>query len=438
MLTDLGPRSRSQRRRTINVGWLCPCTRDGGKIMTIIPDNEYDLSSEQQELRAELRSFVTDAIDPLDFQALEWQDDPEARIPWDVVETGAERGLMDLTVPEEYGGRDVEALSLVMGAEELSAGDMGLAVIFDQNWKIARVIDHLATEDVRESFFTEYVDDPRHLLAITSTEPQGGSDAILPHENGQYATTAKKDGDEWVINGEKRFISNGADAKTYVVLAQTDPDSPHHDGGATAFYVPADTDSLEVTNVWEKMSQRLVNNATIEFTDVRVPESYVLGGVNAGMSSISQVLKEGNIEAGATALGTARGALDLAFEYATERTQGGTEIVNHQVTEHDFARMVTEYQAARSLLWTAARAVEAQASNYDPMFSSMAKVFAADTAVDICQRSLEKFGGMGIMLESPIQKYFRDAISFLHSDGTQEVHTQRVANRILDRYEGER
>lgn len=291
--------------------------------MTIIPDNEYELSAGQQDLRAELRSFVTDAIDPLDFQTREWHDDPDTRIPWDAVETGAERGLMDLTVPEEYGGRDVTALSLVMGAEELSAGDMGLAVIFDQNWKIARVIDHLATDDVRESFFTEYVDDPRHLLAITSTEPQGGSDAILPYENGQYATTAEKDGDEWVINGEKRFISNGADAKTYVVLAQTDPESPHHEGGATAFYVPGDTDGLEVTNVWEKMSQRLVNNATIEFTDVRVPDAYVLGELNAGMSSISQVLKEGNIEAGATALGTARGAIDLAFEYATERTQGG-------------------------------------------------------------------------------------------------------------------
>jgi alkylation response protein AidB-like acyl-CoA dehydrogenase len=322
-----------------------------------------------------------------------------------------------------------------MGAEELSAGDMGIGVIFDQNWKIARVIDHLANDDVREEFFTEYVDDPRHLLAITSTEPQGGSDALLPHESGQYDTTAEKDGDEWVINGTKRYISNGADAKTYVVLAQTDPDVPHHDGGATAFYVPADTEGLEVTNVWEKMSQRLVNNATIEYTDVRVPETYVLGEVNAGMSSVSQVLKEGNIEAGATALGTARGALDLAFEYANERTQGGTEIANHQINEHDFARMVTEYQAARSLLWTAARAVEAQGEDYDPMFSSMAKVFAADTAVDICQRSLEKFGGMGIMLDSPIQKQFRDAVSFLHSDGTQEVHTQRVANRIHERYQ---
>lgn len=183
------------------------------------------------------------------------------------------------------------------------------------------------------------------------------------------------------------------------------------------------------------MSQRLVNNATVEYNNVRIPEEYVLGEVNEGMSSISQVLKEGNIEAGATALGTARGALELAFEYANERTQGRTEVIDHQVNAHDFARMVTEYQAACSLLWTAARAVEEQDTDYDPMFSSMAKLFAAETAVDICQRSLEKFGGMGIMLRSPIQKYVRDAVSFLHSDGTQEVHTQRVADRLRERYE---
>ncbi|WP_255152293.1 acyl-CoA dehydrogenase family protein [Halorarius halobius] len=404
--------------------------------MSVIPDNEYELSASERDLRQELRAFVEESVDPLDFATLEWQDDPHDRIPWDAVEAGAQRGLMDLTVPEEYGGYGASPLALVMGAEELSAGDMGLAVIFDQNWKIARVIDHLADDDVREEFFSAYVDDPRHLLAITSTEPSGGSDALLPYEKGQYDTTARKEGDEWVINGKKRYISNGADAKTYVVLAQTDPDSPHHDGGATAFYVPGDTDGLDVTNVWEKMSQRLVNNATIEYDEVRVPEAYVLGEVNEGMSSVSQVLKEGNIEAGATALGSARGALELAFEYANERTQGGKPVIDHQVTEHDFARMVTEYQAARALLWTTARAVEQQGEAYDPMFSSMAKVFAAETAVDISRRSLEKFGGEGIMLRAPIQKYFRDAVSFLHSDGTQEVHTQRVANGLRDRYEG--
>lgn len=401
--------------------------------MTIIPDNTYDLTEEDQELRSEMRAFVDEDVSTLDFRDLEWRDDPEDRIPWNAVEAGAERGLMDLTVPEEFGGHDASPVTLVMGAEELSAGDMGIAVIFDQNWKIARVIDHLAEPSVREEFFDAYVDDPRHLLAITSTEPQGGSDAILPYERGQYNTTAEKDGDEWVLNGEKRYISNGADAKTYVVLAQTDPDVPHHEGGATAFYVPGDTEGLRVTNVWEKMSQRLVNNATIEYDNVRIPEEYVLGGVNEGMASVSQVLKEGNIEAGATALGTARGALDCAFEYASDRTQGGTTVIDHQVNEQDFGRMVIEYQAARAMLWSAARAVEAQGDDYDPMFSSMAKVFAADRAVDICRRSLEKFGGAGIMLDSPIQKYFRDAVSFLHSDGTQEVHTQRVANRIQER-----
>lgn len=182
--------------------------------MNVIPDNKYEPSKDERELRRDLRAFVREDIAPLNFSTWEWQDDPTDRIPWDVIEADTEWGLMGLTAPEEYGGYDASPLSVVMGAEELSAGDMGIAVIFDQNWKIARVIDHLANDKVHEEFFSEYVDDPRHLLAITSTEPQGGSDAILPYEKGQYSTTAEKNGDEWVINGEKRYISNGADAKT--------------------------------------------------------------------------------------------------------------------------------------------------------------------------------------------------------------------------------
>lgn len=397
---------------------------------------EFPLHEEARELRHEIRQFVEEEVEPLDVNDWEWREDPHERIPWDVIESAADRGLKDLTVPEEFGGMDASPLTLVMAAEEMAAGEMGIAVIFDQIWKNSRIIDRMADERVRERFFPTFVDDPRHLLAITLTEPDHGSDYITDYEGFQFDTNAKKDGDEWVINGEKCYISNGADAKTYVSFAQTDPDAPAQEG-TTAFLVPRDADGLEVRHVWEKISQRMINNATVVYDDVRVPEENVLGEVNGAKQRTAEVLKESNLEAGATTLGTARKSFEDAFDYANERVQGGNPLIEHQVIGHDFAEMAIELQAARSLLWTAARAIEEQGDNYWYEFGSMGKVFAADTAFDVATRSLEKFGAQGIMFENdrPMQKYLRDTLSFLHSDGAQEAHKEAVLSYLKERYE---
>ncbi|MFB6130447.1 MAG: acyl-CoA dehydrogenase family protein [Salinigranum sp.] len=398
---------------------------------------EFLLPEKTRRIRNEIREFVEEDVDPLDLNEWEWREDPHERVPWQVVDAAAERGLKDLTVPEEYGGEDASPLTLVVAAEEMAAGEMGIGVIFDQIWKIARIIDKMADEDIRERFFSEFVDDPRHLLAITLTEPAHGSDYITDYEGFQFDTVAEKDGDEWVINGEKCYISNGADAKTYVVFAQTDPDAPAQ-SGTTAFLVPRETEGLEVTHVWEKISQRMINNATVEYHDVRIPEENVLGEVHRGKQRTAEVLKESNLEAGATTLGTARRAFEEAWDYSYERTQGGQPIMNHQVISHDFAEMAMQLQAARSLLWDAARAAEAQ-EDYWYEYSPMGKVFAADTAFDVATRALEKFGAQGIMLENerPMQKYLRDCLSFLHSDGAQEAHKESLISTMRERYEAE-
>lgn len=386
---------------------------------------DFTLTDEQQAIRTEVRSFVDEHVRPLDLTSREWRPDPSERIPWEAVDAAGDAGLNMLTIPDEFDGRDASHLAVCTAAEELATGDLGLAVILDQNWKIARIIDEFAKRDVREEVFEAYASDPRHLLASASTEPANGSNNVLPYEEGRYNTVAEKDGDEWVLNGKKAYISNGADAKTYVVRAQTDPEVPHHQAGATAFRVPGDVDGLEVTEVHEKFSQRTINNATFELNDVRVHERNVLGEVGEGMSVVGEALHGSHIEAGATTIGAARAALTTAFEYATNRRQAGTEIINHQSIGHDFAEMTAELQAARSLIWLAARAVD-QGDSYTPEMASMAKYQAAETAANVCRRSMEKFGGAGIMLDNPIQKYYRDAVSFLHSDGTQEVHKHKI------------
>lgn len=388
---------------------------------------EFQLTEEERAFREEVQAFVQTELEPLDFRDLEWRDDPDERIPWDAVEAAAAAGLKNLTPPAEFGGAEASTMELVLAVEELAVGDLGFAVILDQTWKIAELIDDQADPDLRERFFREFVDDPRHVLAITATEPSNGTNQFIPYEEMQYDTTAEKDGDEWVINGRKRYISNGADAKTYVVRAQTDSSVPAAQG-TTHFLVPGNAEGLHVTHIHEKMSQRLVNNATVEFRNLRIPEENVLGELHGAMR-VREPPFPSHIEAGASTLGVARAALESAWEHTNRRVQFGTEIINHQTVAHDLAEMAGELQAARALLWTAARAAEESPAPSYP-YDSMAKVIAAETAVDVCQRSLELFGGAGIMLDEPVQKYFRDAISFLHSDGTQRAHKQKVINEI--------
>lgn len=397
--------------------------------MVVFP--EFELNKKQKVLRQKIKSFVEEEIKSTDLTTLEWSEDPNDRIPWEIVEKGSELGLKDLTVPGEYGGLDASPLTLCMAVEELSFGDMGIAVIFDQTWKYARLIDKMAKDEVRDRFFNTFIDDSRHLLAITLTEPRNGSNYIIPYREMKFDTVAEKKGDKWVINGGKKFISNGADAKTYVVFAQTDSSVPAT-RGTTAFLVPREIDGIEIVKVHEKISQRLVNNATIRFDGLEVPEENVLGKVNEGLRQVGEILKGSHVEAAATTLGVARRAFEESFKYAQERKQGGKYIIDHQAVGFDFAQMATELQAARSLIWMCARAIEEQGDDYNYELGSMAKIFAADASVRICRQALEKYGGTGILLGCPIQKYLRDALSFLPSDGTQNAHKQKVINKLKE------
>ena len=394
------------------------------------------LTPEQIDLRSEIRDFVAEEIEPLDLDDLEWRDDPADRIPWSVFDAAFDRGLRNLTVPTEYDGRDASPLTLTMAAEEVSAGDMGVAVTLNQMWKIPRIVDRMADPDLRERFFEAFADDPRHLLGICLSEPAHGTDTQIDQHGMRFDTTATRDGDAWVLDGEKRYISCAPEAKTLVVYAQSDPEASAHDG-TTAFVVPTDADGLSISHVWEKVAARTQNNGTVRLEGVRVPDEDVLGPVHGAKPRTAEVLREGHVESGAVALGTARRAFDAALEHASERVQGGTEIINHQAIGHEFADMLTRLHAARSLLWSAARSIEDLGADYEPAVGQMAKLFAAETAAAVGQRALETFGGAGIMFETdpPIQKYFRESIVYLHSDGTRNAHREVIAEALRGRFD---
>lgn len=384
------------------------------------------------QVRALVRTYCDEVIRPLRPHVREWVSPAQARIPWEALEEGSRRGLRTLGVPVARGGGGADVATLCVAAEELARADMGIAVAFDQTWKCAATIESLGTEDQKDWFYERFLDDHRFLLAIAMTEPANGSDKYI-YPDGAFDTRARRVDGGWVLNGHKRYISNASEAKLVLLYARTDEAAPL-DRGVSCFLVPHDADGFAVGQIHEKISQRLVNNAELIVTDLFVREDRVLGPLHralarSGDPSQIQYARGGNAEAAATTLGTAWAAYDAALAWAEDREQGGRRIIEHQAIGFLLADMATRLEAARSLVWRAARAVDSGADDAAKLIS-MAKVYAADTAVAVCLKAMEVLGGASIMLEHPVQKYLRDCLSFLHSDGTQQVHAHRVLTQL--------
>jgi alkylation response protein AidB-like acyl-CoA dehydrogenase len=367
------------------------------------------LPHEVVDLQREARAFALERLRPRAAE-LEWRRDPADRVDWELVEEASARGWRTLGLAE---GTSVLALCVLI--EELAYGDMGFAVLMDQTLKVQRVIERLASGSTRDEFFARLHADPRMVLAICFTEPETGSNYILGTDF-CFSTRAdrRRDG-SWVLNGEKRFISNGADAGAYLVFACTDDSKPAR-AGTGAFLVDRGTPGFEVAEVHEKISQRTINNARLRFDDVVVTPDRLLGDPTAGYAGAREILKESVIEAGATTLGAARAAYEAAVEHANVACR--------------LADMYGELEAARSLIWRAAWAVEHDPA-YDHRLGTAAKVMAADVAMRTCLSAAEIHGGLAIMLgHSPVEKCLRDCLSFLHSDGAQDSLRLRIADAI--------
>jgi alkylation response protein AidB-like acyl-CoA dehydrogenase len=264
------------------------------------------------------------------------------------------------------------------------------------------------------------------------TEPGSGSDryAYFEAPDSQLRTVARRANGGWVLSGMKHFISNGGVAKLTVVYANTDPAQGLW-RGSTMFLVPAGTPGFRIGRLHEKVGQRLAQNAELIFEDCWLPEDHVLGEVHRAFESRGAFTRGSHVEAGATVLGVARAAYEAAQEWASTRVQGGRRIIEHQAVAVMLADMGTQIEAARALIWKAAWAADRQ-EPYDQKLASMAKVFASEVAHRVAVQAAEVFGGMGIMTEGPAEKLVRDALTFLHSDGTNQIHRVRMG-RQLDR-----
>lgn len=390
---------------------------------------DFTLSEEQLRWRALARTFAEEVIAP-DVLRRDRLPSASERIPWDWIREADKRGLRTLGVPKAFGGAGADILTMCLVGEELAVGDLGFAVIMDQCWKMAHILAEAMTPEQQQKFIPSFVADPEATLAIGFTEPGAGSDhqGYYDSPDIDFRTTAVRDGDHYVINGTKRYVSNGCMAKLYFVVTRTDPSKSLREGGSV-FIVPSDTPGFRVGFFHEKSSQRLATNGTFHFESCRVPASHLLQGEGLMSKLRAQYMPGSKAEAAATVLGVGRAAYEYAMHYAKERVQGGKPIVKQQAVAMMLAQMAMKLDAARTQIWRTAWLAD-QGRAEARTLGLLAKVNASETAFEACKLASEILGGAAIMHDHPVEKYLRDAASFLHSDGTNQLCLLRAAEGL--------
>ena len=394
------------------------------------------LSEEQRLMRQSCRDFVDEVVTPFirsNWQR-EWDMNPQARLPPQILERADEIGIRTLGVPEEFGGVELEPKSEVrtfaLISEEIARGDSGLADKLVQNWKVSVLLRNLAARHLQEKWFPRLVEEPQFLLAHCLTEPRGASDRWLPYNVPEAAmqTRAVKKNGEWIINGRKQFISNGYDASLYVVYANTDPKVGMLQG-TSSFLVPRDTAGLTVARCNETMGCRFMNNGELVFEDMRVPEDHLLAE-NDALGKAGVYFRPGKIIQAAKNLGVGVHAFEAAAEYAQNYVQGGRVLIKHQAVALRLAEMATRIEAVRALLERAAQAVDDDAPDAETL-CNMVKLFASEEILKVAQHCLELHGGNGVMLDFGVEKIFRDAAIFLHMDATVDISKFKIVKSMF-------
>src|SRR5512134_887291 len=389
------------------------------------------LQDETRMMRDVTRKFVDEHVIPFTRQnwQQEWNMKPEGRLPSKILEVANQIGIRTLGVPEEFGGTPLdpktEVQTFAVISEEISRGDCGLSDKMVQIWKVSVLLRNVAPRHLQELWFPRLVKDPTFLLAHCLTEPSGASDRWLPYNvpEASMRTRAVLKGDRWVINGRKQFISNGYDAKLYVVYANTNPKVGMLQG-TSSFLVPRDTPGLIPVRVNEKMGARYMNNGEIVFQDCRIPEENLLIKDEA-LKHAGVYFRPGKILQAAKNLGVGVAAFEETAAYVQQYVQGGKIIIKHQAIANTLADMAIKIETTRAFTRYAARALDNNTSDAQQL-CMMAKVYAADAIFDVAKKAMEIHAGNGVMIEVGIEKHLRDAALFLHMDGTQDIHRFKI------------
>lgn len=377
---------------------------------------QFKLSEEQEMLVRMTRDFVADNIIPV---AAEY--DEEAKFPEEIFHRARELGIVNMLIPEEYGGVGASCFEEALVSEELGYGCTGISTSLGVN-SLAMLPILIAGSDKQKAYWLgERAGEGGQFCSYGVTEANAGSNVA------GIQTRADKRNGSYIINGSKTFITNASYAHFYTIFAKTDPAAGHR--GMTCFIVDRETPGLSVGKKFDKLGQRASDTAEIVFENVEVPEENVVGEVGQGFYIAMKVFDHSRPGVAAAACGLQRRALDESVKYAGEREAFGQPIYQHQAVGHKIADMAINYEASRLLTWQAAWQVDAGVFN--PRIPAYAKAFAADMATRAAVDAVQVFGGYGFMKEYPVEKLLRDVKIFQIYEGTSEIQRNIIVRELF-------
>jgi acyl-CoA dehydrogenase len=376
----------------------------------------FQLTDEQEMLQKMARDFTAKEIIPV---AAKY--DEEEKFPLDIFEKARAVGLVNVNIPEEYGGLGASLVDEVIIAEEIGYGCTGIGTSISANGLADLPIIIAGTDEQKAYWLGERLMDNGEIASYCVTEPAAGSNVV------GMQTRAEKQGAKYILNGSKTFITNASHADFFTVFAKTDMSAGHR--GMSCFVVDRNSPGVTISKKFEKMGQRASDTAEVTFENVEVPEDNRLGPEGSGFLTAMKVFDYSRPGVGASAVGLLRRAMDESVQYAKERETFGQQIYQHQAVGHKIASMAMNYEAARLLVLQSAWTVEHGTPN--PQLSATAKTFAADKAMEATVDAVQIFGGYGYMREYPVEKLMRDVKVFQIYEGTSEILRNVIVRELF-------
>ncbi len=384
------------------------------------------MATTSAEARAQIvnlvRDFVRREVEPVAAEL-----DKEDRVPHDLIDRMKELGLFGITVPEEYGGLGLDYTTFASVFEELSKGLMSITGAIGTHHILTYVLTHYGTEEQKQKFLPDLASGKKRG-GLALTEPGGGTDVA------NLQTTATKDGEEYVINGTKMFITNGRYGDTFCLLARTDREAEPKHRGISCFVVEKGGEGFQVGRDLDKLGYRGLDTCELIFDNYPVPADNLVGGnEGTGFGMVMSGLETGRINVAARAVGVAQAAFNAAIRYSQQRETFGKPIAEHQAIQLKLADMATKIQAARLLVYDAA--AKKDSGDRVDLESGMAKLFASEICGEVTMEAMRIHGGYGYIKESPVERYYRDAPLMIIGEGTNEVMRLVIARQLLRRPE---
>ena len=379
-----------------------------------------------EEARSQIVNLVRDFV-RRDVEPVAGKLDREDIVPFDLIDKMKDLGLFGITVPEEYGGLGLDYTTFASIFEELSKGFMSISGAIGTHHILTYMLAHYGTEEQKSRFLPDLASGKKRG-GLALTEPSGGTDVA------NLQTTAVKDGEEYIINGTKSFITNGRYGDAFCLLARTDKNAEPNHKGISAFVVEKGDPGFRVGRDLDKMGYRGLDTCELIFEDFRIPAENLIGGEEGrGFGQVMSGLETGRINIAARAVGVAQAAFNAAIRYSQQRETFGVPISQHQAIQLKLAEMATKIQAARLLTYDAAGKKD-RGERVD-LEAGMAKLFASEMCQEVTLDAMRIHGGYGFIKDSPVERYYRDAPLMIIGEGTNEILRVLIARQLLRRPE---